>query len=441
MDVPTTRYAHAEFGDIAYQTVGEGPLDLLIVHPMSRCLDAVWDYPAQAEMLRSLAQRHRLILFDRRGSGISDPLPADLPPTWEDWLEDILAVLAAAGADQVALLAERDAAAAALLFASSHPERVRALLLGNTSARFRIAAGYPCGESYERSEELSGRWERLWGTEEMALATRPTLAADPAYVRWVARMQRAAYSPRRAAAEFRYILNFDARAVLGAISAPTLVMHRKDFDVVPLAQGRHLARHIVGARFEVLSGRDMDVLVPGDAVALGLIESFLAQAHASPAQAPALLTVLLADIPDTLQLTDGLGRELRARRDAILSEALTRFQGQAAGGDPVGLLASFDGPARALRFAQALRQALHDQLRLDIRIGLHAGECRRADGGLAGAAVDVGSGVLRAARAGEVLASVEVRDLAIGSGIAFRSVGHRGPAGSPGARELFAVEG
>lgn len=441
MDVPTTRYAHAEFGDIAYQTVGEGPADLLILHPMSRCLDAIWDYPPQAEMLHGLAKRYRLILFDRRGSGISDPLPADLPPTWEDWLEDILAVLAAVGADRVAVLAERDAAAAAALFASSHPERVRALLLGNTSARFRVAAGYTCGESYERSEELSARWEQFWGTEQMARATRPTLAADPAFVRWVARMQRATYSPRRAAAEFRYILNFDARAVLGAISAPTLVMHRKDFDVVPLAQGRYLARHIVGARFEVLPGQDMDVLVPGDTAALGLIEGFLAQAHASREPAPALTTVLLADIPDTLQLTDALGSELRARRDAILNEALSRFQGHAAGGDPAGLLASFDGPARALRFAQALRQALHDQLRLDIRIGLHSGECRRADGSLAGAAVDVGSGVLRAARVGEVLVSAEVRDLAAGSGIAFRSVGRRGPADGADARELFAMEG
>ncbi len=441
MDMPTTRYAHTGFGDIAYQTLGDGPVDLLILQPMSRCLDVIWDYPAQAALLRDLARRYRLILFDRRGCGISDPLPADLPPTWEDWLEDTLAVLAAVGAERVALLAERDAAAAALLFASSHPERVRALLLGNTSARFRLAAGYPCGEPFERSEDLCGRWEQYWGTEDMVLATRPTLAADPAYVRWVARMQRASYSPRRAAAEFRYILNFDARAVLGAISAPTLVLHRKDLDVVPVAQGRYLARHIVGARFEVLPGRDMDVLLPGDAAALACIDNFLAEAHISRANAPALTTVLLADIPDALQLTEALGRDLRERRDAILSEVLAQFQGHAVAADPAGLLASFDGPARALRFAQALRQALHDQLSLEIRIGLHSGECRQADGMLAGAAVDVGTGVLRAARSGEVLVSAEVRELAAGCGIAFRSVGQRGSANDVGTRELFAVEG
>jgi class 3 adenylate cyclase len=191
----------------------------------------------------------------------------------------------------------------------------------------------------------------------------------------------------------------------------------------------------------VLPGGDMDVLLPGDAVALGLIDGFLAQAHVSAVNPPALTTVLLADIPEALQLTEALGRDLRERREAILSEVLQRFQGHAVTTRAAALAASFDGPTRALRFAQALRQALHDQLSLEIRIGLHSGECRQADGVLAGAAVDVGTGVLRAARAGEVLVSAEVRDLATGCGIAFHSVGRRSATDDAAARELFAVEG
>ncbi|HWG66773.1 MAG TPA: alpha/beta hydrolase, partial [Rhodanobacteraceae bacterium] len=149
------KYARTPRGDIAYRVAGDGPANLLLVNPMSRSIETLWDYPANAAMLDTLAQGHRLIVFDRRGCGISDPLPSDVPPTWEDWLEDILTVVDHVGAGEVSLLAERDAAAASMLFAGSHPDRVRALVLGNTSARFRAAPGYPCGESDERSDQLS----------------------------------------------------------------------------------------------------------------------------------------------------------------------------------------------------------------------------------------------------------------------------------------------
>ncbi len=445
MDAPSTRYASTPLGDIAYQTVGEGSTDLLLVNPMSRCIDRMWDYEPNAAMLMRLARSCRLIMFDRRGCGISDPLPADLPPTWEDWLDDILTVLDDAGAADAVLLAERDAASASLLFASSHPERVRGLVLCNTSARFRIAPGYPCGERHERAEQLSAMWQQYWGTERMVATTRPSLADNPEYVRWVTRMQRAAYSPRRAGAEFRYIINFDARAVLTAISAPTLVVHRRDFEVVPVAHGKYLAENIEGARLELLPGSDMDVLLPNDDRALALIEEFLAGTRAARADGKVLSTVVLAEVPDDEEWMARLGdvqwNELHRHRRAILQQALTAHQGQRAAREDLDLMVAFDGPARALRFAQALRAALREQLQLDIRVAAHTGECVRTGSRLDGQAVAIGESLLKAAKAGEVVVSAELMELAKGSGLAFRSLGARHLEGEDGERELFMLEG
>ncbi|HEX7349324.1 MAG TPA: adenylate/guanylate cyclase domain-containing protein [Rhodanobacteraceae bacterium] len=436
------RTAH---GDIAYRVAGEGPTNLLLVNPMSRSIETLWDYPATAAMLARLAQTHRLIAFDRRGCGVSDPLPSDVPPTWEDWLADIVTVLDAIGASDVALLAERDSAAASMLFASSHPDRVRALVLGNTSARFRVAPDYPCGESDERSDQLCAMWDRAWATESMVSQTREQLTHDPDYVRWVLRMQRVSYSPRRAGAEFRYIINFDARSVLPSIHAPTLVLHRAGFAVIPPAHAEYLAAHIAGARLVVLPGTDMDVLVPGDAAALTPIEDFLARLGPAPHSARALTTVLCLAIAEAEQLAASFGdtrwQDLMVRHRAIVRAELGRFQGREARQPKGPFLASFDGPSRALRFARAVRQTLRDQLRFEIRVGVHTGECVRAGDALSGPAVDVGTAVLAAAEAGEVLATAAVKDLGVGSGIEFREIGAQALRGVPGQWPLFAVEG
>ncbi|HJP99407.1 MAG TPA: adenylate/guanylate cyclase domain-containing protein [Rhodanobacteraceae bacterium] len=444
MQAPPIQYARTPRGDIAYRVMGEGPADLLLVNPMSRSIETLWDYPANAALLQRLAGFSRVIVFDRRGSGISDPLPADLPPTWEDWIEDMLAVLDHVGITSATLLAERDAAAAALLFASSHPRRVRALLLCNTSARFRVAPGYPCGENHERSERLSQAWDQTWGTEQMVATTRPTLAGDPEYVRWVTRMQRVAYSPRRAGAEFRYIINFDARAVLPSIRAPTLILHRRDFAVIPQAHAFYLAEHIAGSRLELLPGGDMDVLLPGDERPLELIESFLANVRPAEGGERALATVLRMRVASSQQAAANLGgRRWHETQDsfrAIVRAELSRFQGLETDNDGTGFLVSFDGPARALRFASSVRQAARDQLRLEIRVGLHIGECQRVGDTLAGTAVEVGAGVLQATQAGEILATAAVRELVAGSGLELRSIGAHALDGVAGKWELYALE-
>ena len=441
---PPVKYVRTPRGDIAYRVAGDGPANLLLVNPMSRSIETLWDYPANADMLDKLAQGHRMIMFDRRGCGISDPLPSDVPPTWEDWLEDILTVVDHLGATEVSLLAERDAAAASMLFAGSHPDRVRALVLGNTSARFRVAPGYPCGESDERSDQLSAMWDTAWGTERMVSQTREMLTSDPEYVQWVMRMQRVSYSPRRAGTEFRYIINFDARSVLSAIHAPTLILHRRDFAVIPVAHAHYLAEHIESAKLAVLPGSDMDVLIPGDDSTLDLIGRFLGSLGPVTRSERALTTVLCLAIAQSEQLAANLGptrwQDLLVRQRAIVRAELARFDGHEAARSPDGFLVSFDGPARALRFARTLRQVLRDQLRLEIHAGAHTGECARAGDNLSGPAVEIGLAVLLAAQAGEVLATSAVKDLGVGSGIELRELGAQVLKGVPGRWELYALE-
>lgn len=447
MHPPEIEYVRARHGDIACRVMGEGTSSLVFINPMSRSIETLWDYPPNAALLERLAHGRRLVTFDRRGCGISDHLPVGAPPTWEAWLEDLLAVLDHLDIPEAALLAERDAAAAAVLFAGSHPERVQALVLGNTSARFRVAPDYPCGESEERSELLSQMWETSWGTERMVSRTRERLTGDPEYMRWVTRMQRISYSPRRAGAEFRYIINFDARAVLGSIRAPTLILHRREFAVIPPAHAEYLVAHIPGSRLELLPGGDMDVLLPGDDSTLELIEGFLADLHPANTgtEDRALTTVLCVDLPLARQAAVNVGSarwgELLERCQAIVRGILPEFHGRGASAGENGFAASFDGPARAVRCALAIRQRLRDELRLEIRAGLHTGECERVGDALSGEAAEVAPGVMQAAEPGEVLVTAAVKDLMVGAGVEFRELGAQPLPGVPGNRALFVAEG
>lgn len=318
-------------------------------------------------------------------------------------------------------------------------------MLGNTSARFRAAPGYPCGESEERSDQLSAMWDSAWGTECMVSQTREMLVNDPDYVQWVMRMQRVSYSPRRAGREFRYIINFDARSVLSAIHAPTLILHRRDFAVIPLAHAHYLAEHIGPSKLAVLPGGDMDVLVPGDDATLELIGRFLGRLGPVRHSERALTTVLCFSIARSQQLAANLGharwQDLLVRHRAIVRAELARFDGHEAARLPDGFLVSFEGPARALRFARTLRQVLRDQLRLEIHAGAHTGECTRIGDWLGGSAVEIGVAVSQAAQAGEVLATAAVKDLGAGSGIELRDLGERVLGDVPGRWQLYALEG
>src|SRR5665213_4132019 len=253
MDAPETRYVGVDDADVAYQVVGEGPFDLLYCFGLGSHIDHTWESPRAAAELSRLASFSRLIFFDRRGLGASDGVPAGAMPTWEEWTEDIAAVLDAVGSKRTAILAGTDAGPIAILFAAMHPEVVRALVLFNTTARYLVADDYPIGEPPETVDVLVGLLAKGWGTPEFVRLVQQS--DDSEYLRILPRMQRASATPRSAAAQYSYILrSLDVRQALPLIQAPTLVLSARESPLLPVAHGRYLAEHIEGATFVELPG-------------------------------------------------------------------------------------------------------------------------------------------------------------------------------------------
>jgi pimeloyl-ACP methyl ester carboxylesterase len=442
---PPTLYARTPRGDIAYQVAGDGPLNLLLVQGIGASIALLWDYQPYAAILDRLARFSRIILFDRRGSGISDPLPTAVPPTWEDWVDDIRAVLDDLGVTRASLVGERDATTAMTLFAASYPQRVDAMVLGHARARMRAAPDYPMGLSDERVEQLARFVEESWGTERFFSVFVPSLANNPEALQWLIKMNRIAYSPRRFGAEFRYLINMDVRSVLPTIRTPTLILQRSGYTLTPPDQARYLAQHLPNARLEILPGSDAMVFRPGDEQVLNLVEEFLTGARPATSDERVLATVMFTDIAQSTQMAAQLGdarwKELQTRHHEIVRQELTRFRGREVDTAGDGFLASFDGPARASRCAQAIQSELRQKLKLEIRAGLHTGECERLGDKLSGLAVHIGARIMNAARPGEVLASATVKDLVIGSGLSFRDAGVHSFKGVPGEWPLFALEG
>lgn len=440
---PPTLYIRSPRGEIAYQRVGEGAIDVLMVHGMGRSVENVWDYPPMAAVLERIARFSRLVLFDRRGTGISDPIPTDQPPTWEDWGDDIRTVLDALGIQRAALIAERDAGGAAVTFAATHPDRVSALVLGNASARVRIDADYPFGLSDERVGQLHRFFADSWGTERF-FSMSPGSTDDAAHLRWRMRSMRVTYTPRRAAEEFLYTFGLDTRSVLSAVQCPTLVLHRRGYPLMSVEHSEYLARHIKNARLEVLPGNETLVLMPGDMVVPDLIEEFLTGSRSAALDERLLATVLFTDIAGSTERAAALGdagwRALQSRHHELVRAELATHRGREIDTAGDGFFAAFDGPARAVRCAQSIRTRLARELGVDIRAGLHTGECERAGAGLSGLAVHIGARIMALAAPGELLASQTVRDLVTGSGLRFREAGQHSLKGVPGQWPLYAAE-
>ena len=253
MTVPQTRYTSLGEADIAYQVHGEGPLDLVYANGLTEHIDMQWEHPLMARFLERLASFSRLIMFDRRGAGASDPVPLDALPTWEEWTDDLRAVLDAVGSERAAIYASLDAGPVGMIFAATHPERTSALILGNTAACYAKAEDYPEGATPETVEGIVELLRTTWGTEELIAAVYPSMAGDPAFLRWRAKLSRASATPRTAAEQYRYIFGMDVRSVLSTIGVPTLVLHRSNLSLVPVEHGRYLADHIAGR--EVRGGR------------------------------------------------------------------------------------------------------------------------------------------------------------------------------------------
>ena len=441
-EVPTTHFAKLGRDRIAYQVLGEGPVDLVLVPGIGDALDIRWEYPPYASVLRRLASFSRLIMLDRRGMGASDPVSLEALPSWEEWADDALAVLDTVGSERAALLGVNDAGPTAILFAAARPERTHSLILFNSGA---FALGMS-DRTPEEWETFLSFMEENWGTEEDAVIGAPHLADDPLFLRWVTKNMRMSCSPREVGAHLRHMATTDVTQVLPLIRVPTLVLHRQDTPYITLDQGRYLAEQIPGARMIVVPGSGLMLYLKPHAQLLDHIEEFLTGTAPATDANRALSTILFTDIVGSTEQASTLGdrrwRVLLESHDAVARTVVDQHGGRLvrssrSTGD--GVLATFDGPGRAIRCASALRAAL-SPLNIKIRAGLHTGEVELRADDIGGIAVHVAARVLEQAAADELLTSSAVPLLVAGSGIEFEDRGEHELKGISGAVRLFAVE-
>src|SRR5262245_59122065 len=442
--MPETRYARSGDVSIAYQVVGGGPFDVVITPGTISHVELQWETAAWAALLRGAAEHARVLVFDKRGTGMSDRVAG--APTLEERSDDIRAVMDAAGSGRAALIGLSEGAPMSVVFAASHPERVSALVLYGGMARELWAPDYLFGitEREERNaiEEGVEEFETPGGIE--ASVRRGLRSADGHEVRAWARMIRYGASPGSSEALDRMNMAIDVRAVLSLVSAPTLVVNQRADPWVRVEHGRYLAQHIPGATYVELDG---DEHLPSAAFAprlLAQVMPFLQDAASREAPEPdkVLATVLFSDIVGSTtraaELGDTRWRQLLGEHHACVRRQLARFRGVELDTAGDGFFARFDGPARAIRCAQAIRDAVRD-IGLEVRLGLHAGECEVLDAKVAGIAVAIGARVSARAAAGEVLVSQTVKDLVAGSGIGFEDRGLAELKGVPGQWRLYAV--
>jgi class 3 adenylate cyclase/pimeloyl-ACP methyl ester carboxylesterase len=439
-----TRYAAVGDDDVAYQVVGDGPFDLLCCYDLGSQVDLLWQLPpVMAGMFAAFA---RTIVFDRRGTGASDPVPRGGLATWEEWTEDIGAVLDAAQSKRAVLYAENDAGAAAILYAALHPERVSALVLLNAAARYLIADDYPIGLDRDTIDAFVGFIQRTWGTDELVRTLFPSLRHDPELIAQWAQMERAAATPRTAAAQFRYILeNIDVRRALPLVQVPTLVLATAPSPFAPIEHSQYLLDHIDGARLIELAGAN-DVNAMGDLVPRVIDEviEFVTGQRPHVETDRVLTTALFTDIVGSTHRLSEIGdrrwRTLLDAHDRTTREQLRRYGGREIKTTGDGFLASFDGPARGIRCARDIIAAAA-RLGIDVRAGLHTGECERRGDDLSGIAIHIAARVGALARPGEVLVSSTVRDLVAGAGITFEDRGPQSLKGISDQWRVLAVDG
>jgi class 3 adenylate cyclase len=437
---PETRYARAGDVHIAYQVIGDGPVDLVYVPPTLQQVEHLWAEPRVAAFFERLARFSRLILFDRRGTGLSDPISGT--QTLEDQIEDLVAVIDAVGAPQPALFAQAEGATMAALFAASRPERTRALVLYAGMARMTAAPGYEWpGSEAERQARLDEIAEH-WGEGIRVDLLAPSIAPDPALRRWFAKLERLSASPGALEPLFAIAGETDVRGVLPSIACPTLVLHRTGDRLIDVRHSRYLAEHIPGARYVELPGEDNLVVVGDSEAILEQVQRFLTGTHTPPEPDRVLATVMFTDIVGSTETAARLGdrawRDLLVRHDTLSRAQLERFRGRTVKSLGDGFLAAFDGPARAIRCALALREAMRE-LGVELRAGLHTGECEAIGEDLGGLAVHIGARVGALAAPREVLVSGTVKDLVVGSGIDFADRGEHALKGVPGMWHLWAA--
>ena len=454
---PATQYVKGPEGHVAYQVLGQGSRDIVFVPDHPNNIEIMWEDPALSRFLERFATMGRVICFDKRGTGISDPVPLGALPTLERWMDDITTVIDEVGCERIVVFGHGDGGPIAMLFAATYPERTEGLVLGDTFARMRHAADYPDGLSESDAERKGQQLYGSWGREPRP--SRPTEAGrsgpgarrragdggfyDPSWLAWRARFERLSLSPGALQRMYPVCdLDVDVRSVLGAIRVPTLVFHRRDNVWMPFAFGRFLAHHIADARFVEIEGIDHHYYQGNADGILSAVQEFLTGAHEALEDDRVLATVLFTDIVGSTEKATSLGdqawRDLLVRHHAVVRRQIAHFRGReiATAGD--GFLALFDGPARGVRCGLAVRDAVRP-LGLEVRAGLHTGECVRMGENVGGIAVHIAARISSEAGAGEVLTSGTVKDLVVGSGLSFLERGSRVLKGVEGEWRLFAA--
>ena len=432
---PEIRYAKSDDIYIAYQVLGHGPLDMVFVPGFISHLEHYWEAPPIVRFAQRLASFSRLILLDKRGTGLSDRVAG--VPTLEQRMDDVRAVMDTVGSERAVVFGISEGGPMSALFAATYPNRTSALIMYGAFPKFNYWVPTP-----EALDQLLTMIGQAWGTGVTLPLFAPNLTEDEPFKHWWARFERLGASPGAVSALMRMNSEININPVLSAIHVPTLILHRTEDTLVDVEASRFMAERIPGAKYVELSGRD-HVPVVGDADAiLDEIEEFLTGARLGAEPDRALLTVMFTDIVGSTEraarVGDSAWKELLERHHALVRRQLVRYRGEEVDTAGDGFFATFDGPARAIRCARAIDAALRD-LGLDVRAGLHTGECELLGGKVAGVAVHTGARVAARAGPGEVLVSQTVKDLVAGSGIEFQDRGAHELKGVPGEWRLYAV--
>ncbi len=439
-----THYARVGELSIAYAVHGEGPVDIVFCPNWTSHVEGFLELPPLARFLHRLESFARVIVFDLPGTGMSDPVALDELPTMEEWRDYVRVVMDAVGSSRAVLLAQGAAAAVAIPFAATYPDRAAALVLIDAWARLYEADDYPVGVPERIRESGIQWWLERWGTGRQLELTAPALADDPHELAAMGRVERLAASPGVARAFFRLVAELDVRDILPAVRVPTLVLHRAGDRYIRVGHGRYLAERISGARYVELPGEDHFPFYGDMESVVSEIRSFVATLPEPHEIDRMLATILVTDIVGSTRTATELGdrrwRELLDRHDEVVRAELTRFRGKQIRSTGDGILAMFDGAARAVRCAAAIRDALRPH-GLNIRAGLHTGEVELRESGPDGVAVHIAARVGELAESGQVLVSQTVKDLTVGADLAFDPRGSHVLKGVPGDWQTYAAVG
>ena len=447
VEVLTRSFGYAQLGDdeVAFSVTGSGPEDLLHIPGLLNHLESATEDPALVRHYSRLASFRRLVMFDKRGTGLSSPLRRDRPLTLEERADEALAVLDAAGVERAAVHATADGVPVAVLLAAAHPERVSALSLYGASARPLAAPGYPEGLDADAVSELIDDEFGHWGDDDRptaGLLIVPSHAGDPAVARSLARMQRLAGTPTAARRFWDLVVATDVRDILPSVRVPTLVTHCAGDLLFPIAQGRYVAEHIADSRFIEIEGTDHFYFWDAGDQVIAELERFLTGALAPVVSDRVLATVLFTDIVGSTDRAvlegDERWRDLLDRHDLMIETQISAFGGERVKTTGDGVLAVFDAPTRAIRCALGISDEA-ETLGLEIRAGVHTGELERRGDDIAGIAVHVAARVMAHAGPSQVVVSRTVSDLIAGSGIALRDAGEHHLKGLPGRWHLLTV--